>query len=463
MHYSFREHATGNTTHITMNANIYCETAKSYLEKTMEGYDPLTFLREYPEPRAAFRGPVSYLFRQHVRVYLLNRFPAMDSHFVLNIIDESGPRLEKAYRTLATIDLEDHSLTPRCLRPQQPMPAEVDQAFYDELVYVLHRDEIEAVAVAVKSTRQDRYAAAKHQLVDCACCCDDCLPEDQLLCPSGHAFCPNCVQKGAEMALGQGKAQLTCLAHACPHVYEPSALQEALKPSTLRALQCRARSHAAPQAEHVESCPYCHLPCDMAEITGHTFLCPNPDCARTSCRLCGGPSHPNKPCHTSDAPDVAAYVTAAISEAVLRICGQCQSRVVKEVGGCNHITCSCGAEFCYVCRQTIRGYAHFRESKGCVLYKDEELQQQHEVRMATERALRQYCKKFPLAPMPDIHAFLQRLGGDVWNDHRFFMEASEKTTEANDESPDTDATPVTDATPAARRRRQLRRRRKKQR
>ncbi|TKA61892.1 hypothetical protein B0A55_11799 [Friedmanniomyces simplex] len=68
-----------------------------------------------------------------------------------------------------------------------------------------------------------------------------------------------------------------------------------------------------------------------------------PDCDRTTCAICKGPSH------TGDCPNDTALqqlVNTANTEQWQR-CLDCK-RFVKLEQGCNHMTCPCGAHFCYV-------------------------------------------------------------------------------------------------------------------
>ena len=109
------------------------------------------FLEKFPHPELSFDNPrVSRLYKRHVEVYLLNRFPAMAEEFVLDAIFMAGPRLMPVLRYLAAIDSEDRACVARNLREHKPMPRKRDQGFYDELYFVLNREEISALAAALR-------------------------------------------------------------------------------------------------------------------------------------------------------------------------------------------------------------------------------------------------------------------------------------------------------------------------
>ena len=57
----------------------------------------------------------------------------------------------------------------------------------------------------------------------------------------------------------------------------------------------------------------------------------------------------------------------AMTEAVMRSCPGCQTKIVKS-DGCNKMVCPvtrCKTKFCYVCRQKIDGYEHFCRTPHC--------------------------------------------------------------------------------------------------
>ena len=402
------------------NVNVYCEDYTSYLDRKLSRFDVDSFLKQYPEPDSAFVEPrVSYLYSQHVQFYLYNRFPAMTRNFIDKAIQMSGPRLQQVYKFVKHVDSQDMSTYTRTVRPQQSMPAEVEEVFYDELLFILHREEIVSMDVAARISLQERYEAAKHsgELVTCPCCFEDIVPEEQVMCASGHGFCQDCLQKSMEVALGQGRKKLTCLQHSCTEKYTLTTVADILKPNTFACLTRRMRDDDINDSMGIESCPYCLWPCDMAEVDSTAFRCPNPDCLRDSCRLCRGPDHSinNEPCKDASPPDLRTYLMDAVSEAVMRTCERCDMRIMKD-GGCNLMSCVCGASFCFVCRKAIDGYDHFQTSR-CMLFDgaggyNETRQQQRDIRRAVEEAIGGYRRRYPEAPKQEviIDKFLASLG-----------------------------------------------------
>lgn len=109
----------------------------------------------------------------------------------------------------------------------------------------------------------------------------------------------------------------------------------------------------------VKSCPFSmHVHCNAC---GHNFC---RDCNehfgtmhRIGCTFRGG-----------EASDVAAWASrknrgSILTVAKTRRCGKCHARVEKS-GGCNHFTCHCGYQFCWLCgREYTSG--HFDDLSGC--------------------------------------------------------------------------------------------------
>ncbi|KAK3077167.1 hypothetical protein LTS18_011036, partial [Coniosporium uncinatum] len=139
---------------------------------------------------------------------------------------------------------------------------------------------------------------------------------------------------------------------------------------------------------------------------GLRFTCASPYCSQSSCLNCKRPWPANSihSCYDSEKMALRTAVEAAMAEAVKRTCPQCNTSFVKSAG-CNKLTCVCGYNMCYVCRQKIgdEGYAHFcqhfrvkpgavcTECDKCDLYRTED--EDAVIRRAKERAEKQWREK----------------------------------------------------------------------
>ncbi|KAF2224738.1 hypothetical protein BDZ85DRAFT_214339 [Elsinoe ampelina] len=92
---------------------------------------------------------------------------------------------------------------------------------------------------------------------------------------------------------------------------------------------------------------YCHVPTcstfiNADSITNDVGTCAT--CGSLTCSMCKGESHGG-----DCAADVGSQMVLEVArESHWQRCFQCR-RVVELDTGCNHITCRCGAHFCYVC------------------------------------------------------------------------------------------------------------------
>ncbi len=66
-----------------------------------------------------------------------------------------------------------------------------------------------------------------------------------------------------------------------------------------------------------------------------------PHCSEEICLKCKESSHSGKPCEYDE-------FCALAKDLAYRACVSCNYWIEKSEG-CNHMTCICGAEFCYVC------------------------------------------------------------------------------------------------------------------
>jgi hypothetical protein len=82
------------------------------------------------------------------------------------------------------------------------------------------------------------------------------------------------------------------------------------------------------------------------------FVCPNPSCARASCRKCKQAWRDPHTCFESATLSLRTTVEAARTAALKRTCPQCGLGFVKE-SGCNKMVCVCGYSMCYICRQGL--------------------------------------------------------------------------------------------------------------
>merc|ERR1712142_922402 len=96
---------------------------------------------------------------------------------------------------------------------------------------------------------------------------------------------------------------------------------------------------------------------DASPEENKEFFCQNLDCGKVSCRLCHEISHIPTKCKVVEQDAEVKkriYIENKMSEALIRTCWKCNKPFVK-TSGCDHITCQCGAQMCYLCRGPWNG------------------------------------------------------------------------------------------------------------
>lgn len=291
-------------------------------------------------------------------------------------------------------------------RPPVPVPEWPSERFYTELAYSRQEKEVTAARLLVARERARRMESARREgrLVECGCCFnDDNLAEDMLECSRGHAFCKECIRRTANEVIGAGKVGVGCLLmDGCKGRFPLAALADALPPAVFNGYTRRLQTKEIEEAglEGLEKCPFCDYAVIMESDSNSILTCRNPDCGRQSCRKCKEAAHIPLRCDEVERKserDMRTYVEDQMSDALLRQCWKCKRRFFK-TEGCNHMTCSCGAEMCYQCGARLKKgkyMEHFRKEMPCKLTIDTKKFNEKRVKAAHKDALFEYKMLHP--------------------------------------------------------------------
>ncbi|KNC99495.1 uncharacterized protein SPPG_04890 [Spizellomyces punctatus DAOM BR117] len=204
--------------------------------------------------------------------------------------------------------------------------------------------------------------------VECGCCYCDYNMDDMTQCDEGHLFCKECARKAAENSIGLRKIELKCLHNGgCESLFPPAAIEQFLPEKMWKGYLklCQEVDLERAGIPDFHSCPFCPFGAIVSTNVEEDklFYCRNEECMAVSCRKCNRRNHAPLTCEESkseDVLDVKHQIEEAMTEALLRECHSCKKKFYKEEG-CNKMTCTCGAVMCYVCRQPVRDYTHFRD------------------------------------------------------------------------------------------------------
>ncbi|KAI1209831.1 uncharacterized protein F4807DRAFT_460122 [Annulohypoxylon truncatum] len=253
-------------------------------------------------------------------------------------------------------------------------------------------------------------AKSAGQTEDCGCCFEECAINRMICCDGEktHRFCRDCMKAQVETNIGLSKHELSCMSmDGCSAGFAQTQRKLFLDEKTMMAWDMLEFGASLRMAgiENLETCPFCPYAAEYPPPEQNKeFRCENPDCEKTSCRLCRRESHIPITCeeYANEHGLSARHVLEeAMSEALIRKCNSCQHPYVK-IDGCNKIKCTrCGTLQCYVCRATIKTYSHFNdEARGgaegrCPLFESTDERHEGDVRQAEEIARNMIEKQNP--------------------------------------------------------------------
>ncbi|RCI12170.1 hypothetical protein L249_0777 [Ophiocordyceps polyrhachis-furcata BCC 54312] len=174
--------------------------------------------------------------------------------------------------------------------------------------------------------------------VICSCCGDARVFYDVARCPCDHEYCRDCLGQLFEASIGD---ESLFPPRCCKRPIPIEENQIFLPYDLVRRLKTKKIEFETPNRTYCYD-PACSAFIPIQSIKIDVGSCAN--CARTTCTICKQQSH------TGDCPQDPAVeeFRRIAAENKWQRCSSCQ-RFIELDFGCNHITCICGAEFCYVC------------------------------------------------------------------------------------------------------------------
>ncbi|GAB1609162.1 E3 ubiquitin-protein ligase parkin-like [Argonauta hians] len=191
----------------------------------------------------------------------------------------------------------------------------------------------------------------------CATCGDDLNPILIFPCQKAHVMCLDCFKIYCTQYLADFRFRLTNDGYSirCPAHCEGSFIQEMhhfrilgdTKYTEYKDRACRA-------FVELKDTVYCPNPSCNECFEAHKDLkeveCAT--CQHKFCRQCSSNAHIG-PCSRGPVENCDEYSeyeskAAKLIQKISKPCPKCEANVEKS-GGCNHMTCRCGAEWCWVC------------------------------------------------------------------------------------------------------------------
>ena len=231
------------------------------------------------------RNPESELYKQHAIEGLKSEFRYHSINEIEKTFRKSKFLYMPAFKTLSA-----RGNTRKTKRPDQEVkfPSEHSIEFLKEKKFIELEGDIKKEKDKRANERQLKIEDAKRlgHLQECLCCySDDCLPEDMISCKGGHVYCRECIARGTDVAIGDGKTVIECLGH-CKEEIGWQELQKVVAPNVLSKLLQRRQAEevGAAEMDNMVSCPFCPYVTIMDNPDDKVLVCRNPECGRDSCR-----------------------------------------------------------------------------------------------------------------------------------------------------------------------------------
>ena len=220
---------------------------------------------------------------------------------------------------------------------------------------------------AVQTTEQ--IDPEKDEKVTCPICYDEVSHPEQLGC--GHIYCSGCLRHYLASAPETKTFPLVCLGDesACKIPISLPLTRRFMTPQAFQALvEAAFRSYLD---EHSQELKYCTTP-DCQQIYRHspeTRILQCPSCFSSICSACDDDAHEGMTCkerRDQKNPSVQDRLFNKWADEHCKRCPECRS-VIEKIDGCNHITCRCGAHFCWKCGKTFKSseiYQHMNTEHG---------------------------------------------------------------------------------------------------
>ncbi|PWY92769.1 hypothetical protein BO70DRAFT_357912 [Aspergillus heteromorphus CBS 117.55] len=195
---------------------------------------------------------------------------------------------------------------------------------------------------SVSCTAESSKDAARRHLKnepmsECVACVDSFPHSDMIEAPCAHLYCRNCTTKLIEDSL----VDESLFPPRCCRLHIPlSSVRASLGHDIARRFEAKSIEREDPYRTYCSNaaCAKYLMP---YEVYGYIGSCRH--CQRQTCTLCKRRVHPGTPC-----VDEHGEVLNLAREQGWQRCARCRNLI--ELGiGCNHITCRCRYEFCYVC------------------------------------------------------------------------------------------------------------------
>ncbi|PIL27662.1 hypothetical protein GSI_10814 [Ganoderma sinense ZZ0214-1] len=177
--------------------------------------------------------------------------------------------------------------------------------------------------------------------------------DDAILVPCGHQYHIDCLLSLVETSL---QTISSFPPRCCRQNIPQDIFDRYLTPTQRTAFASRQAEHDTPKRVYCSNprCSHFLGPRDKG-IPVRILICPSADCGTRTCARCKAHVDPGLPAHKHECShDPGHRATLRLGSQLGWVrCPACEE-LIERHGGCAHMTCVCGAQFCYRCRAVWR-------------------------------------------------------------------------------------------------------------
>jgi ariadne-1 len=208
------------------------------------------------------------------------------------------------------------------------------------------------VAAAAAASAAVSAALASEEM-ECDICYGDMTPDMACAVSCGHCFCIDCWRSYLTLKIneeGQKAGNIPCMGNRCIARVDDTTIERVVLGEVFKKYKDSLLAAYVGDNPLLNWCPASRCGRAIKITTGNPQVAVTCACGHTFCFNCQHPPHAPSTCgmvkswkHNVDTSKISQWLKSCT-----KTCPECGKAVEKDAG-CNHITCSCGAHFCWVC------------------------------------------------------------------------------------------------------------------
>ncbi|GAB1219926.1 hypothetical protein ENUP19_0046G0080 [Entamoeba nuttalli] len=215
----------------------------------------------------------------------------------------------------------------------------------NEFVKLSEEKQKEILCECVENYRKE-YQKNNKEMFCCSVCYEEYTYKETFINECGHRFCIKCWRENIIQQIQSDWHQVHCMEQGCNCIVKIEDIMThcLIQDICMLNMYCERLTFKTFE-DNICECPKCR--CEMITFEKeYKTTCPR--CKYLFCRKCGENWHEGKSCDEWKRNKEQEQEDLKWINQNTKKCPSCGDRIQKN-GGCNHMTCKCGYEFCWLC------------------------------------------------------------------------------------------------------------------